>query len=87
MAEIEYRLPQKRELVTSIPGPKSQALAERRAAALTLDPTLLADLLGRGEQLGAEARQGAPGVHVRDCIHALAHPRRGEQAPPVCWAA
>ncbi|MDN5631046.1 4-aminobutyrate--2-oxoglutarate transaminase [Kocuria sp.] len=31
MAEIEYRLPQKRELVTSIPGPKSQALAERRA--------------------------------------------------------
>ena len=26
-------------------------LAERRAAALTLDPTLLADLLGRGEQL------------------------------------
>src|SRR5699024_7214916 len=26
-------------------------LAERRAAALTLDPSLLADLLGRGEQL------------------------------------
>src|SRR5699024_996291 len=26
-------------------------LAERRAAALTLDPTLLGDLLGRGEQL------------------------------------
>ena len=30
MSTIEYRLPQKRELKTSIPGPKSQSLAQRR---------------------------------------------------------
>ena len=35
MADIEYRLRQKRELKTSIPGPKSQALTERRKKAVT----------------------------------------------------
>lgn len=35
MADIEYRLRQKRELKTSIPGPKSQALTERRKKAVS----------------------------------------------------
>ncbi|MEU5468031.1 4-aminobutyrate--2-oxoglutarate transaminase [Kocuria salsicia] len=35
MADIEYRLPQKRELKTSIPGPKSEALTERRKKAVS----------------------------------------------------
>ncbi|WP_370894218.1 ATP-dependent helicase [Janibacter sp. GXQ6167] len=55
-------------------------LAERRAAALTLDPTLLADLLGRGDQVAladlldpdavrtteAELQHLAPSRHARD---------------------
>lgn len=35
MADIECRLPQKRELKTSIPGPKSEALTERRKKAVS----------------------------------------------------
>ncbi|MET9199769.1 4-aminobutyrate--2-oxoglutarate transaminase, partial [Gordonia sp. NPDC003585] len=31
MSEVTYRLPQKRSLVTELPGPRSRALAQRRA--------------------------------------------------------
>lgn len=34
MTEIAYRLPQRRQLVTALPGPRSQALAARRKAAV-----------------------------------------------------
>lgn len=34
MTEIQYRLPQKREIVTDFPGPKSQKLAGRRSSVI-----------------------------------------------------
>lgn len=34
MSEIQYRLPQQRQLVTEFPGPKSQELSQRRSAVI-----------------------------------------------------
>ncbi len=35
MTDITYRLAQKRNIVTPLPGPRSSALAERRRAAVS----------------------------------------------------
>ncbi|MEX5272656.1 4-aminobutyrate--2-oxoglutarate transaminase [Kocuria sp. CPCC 205235] len=61
MAEIEYTLEQKRDLKTSIPGPKSVELAERRSNALASGVAssvpVYADKLDGGVILDADGNQ------------------------------
>ena len=64
-------------------------LAERRAAALSLDPTLLAELLGRGEGAGAArpARPrgvGATESELQRLGAGTALPRRRRTSPTCC---
>lgn len=61
MADIEYTLEQKRDLKTSIPGPKSQELAERRenaiASGVASSVPVYADKLDGGVLLDADGNQ------------------------------
>ena len=61
MADIEYRLEQKRDLKTALPGPKSQELAARRekavAAGVASSVPVYADELDGGIIKDADGNQ------------------------------
>ena len=81
MAEIEYRLPQKRELVTSIPGPKSQALAERRAQ--TVAAGVASSLPVFADELDGGVIKDVDGNQMVDLGSGIAVTSVGASAPKV----
>ena len=81
MAEIEYRLTQKRELVTSIPGPKSQALAERRAQ--TVAAGVASSLPVFADELDGGVIKDVDGNQMVDLGSGIAVTSVGASAPKV----